>query len=123
MFTLVCIYPFKLLVLKVLSNEDAASSRGQTSRLDWPGRALHGLPLTLANLLIFKLICEQGYRGIYCAKYYGQGGWEKMVLGKKMKNEAVRNKMKKKEKEEKEKGESDFFVNIWHTSVDHCILT
>ena len=28
-----------------------------------------------------------------------------------------------KEKEEKEKGESDFFVNIWHTSVDHCILT
>ena len=39
----------------------------------------------------------------------------------------VRNKMKKrkkgKEKEEKEKGESDFFVNIWHTSVDHCILT
>ena len=47
-----------------------------------------------------------------------------------MKNEAVRNKMKKKEKgerekekEEKEKGESDFFVNIWHTSVDHCILT
>ena len=46
-----------------------------------------------------------------------------MVPGKKMKNEAVRNKMKKKEKEEKEKGESDFFVNIWHTSVDHCILT
>ena len=41
--------------------------------------------------------------------------------------------MKKKEKgkrkkgkgkrgtEEKEKG-SDFFVNIWHTSVDNCIL-
>ena len=42
---------------------------------------------------------------------------------KKMKNEAVRNKMKKKEKEEKEKGESDFFVNIWHTFVDNCILT
>ena len=42
-----------------------------------------------------------------------------------MKNEAVRNKMKKKEKgergkekEEKEKGERDFFVNIMHTSVD-----
>ena len=32
--------------------------------------------------------------------------------------------MKKKEKEEKEKGESDFFfVNIWHTFVDNCILT
>ena len=30
---------------------------------------------------------------------------------KKMKNEAVRNKMKKKEKEEKEKGESDFFCS------------
>ena len=28
-----------------------------------------------------------------------------------------------KEKEEKEKGESDFFVNIWHTFVDHCIST
>ena len=44
-------------------------------------------------------------------------------------NEAVRNKMKKKEKgergkekEEKEKGERYFFVNIWHTSIDHCIL-
>ena len=52
-----------------------------------------------------------------------------MVPGKKMKNEAVRNKMKKKEKwergkekEEKEKGERYFFVNIWHTSIDHCIL-
>ena len=33
-----------------------------------------------------------------------------MVPGKKMKNEAVRNKMKKKEKEEKEKGESDFLL-------------
>ena len=48
--------------------------------------------------------------------------------GEKMKNEAVRNKMKKKEKrgkekEEKEKGEREFFVNIWHNSVDHCILT
>ena len=45
-----------------------------------------------------------------------------------MKNEAVRNKIKKKEKrgkekEEKEKGQSDFLVNIWHTSVDNCILT
>ena len=27
-----------------------------------------------------------------------------------------------KEKEEKEKGERYFFVNIWHTSIDHCIL-
>ena len=75
-------------------------------------------------------------RGIYCAKYYGQGGGE-WCRGKKMKNEAVGNKMKKKEKkeakkgkgksgkekEEKEKGESDFFVNIWHTSVDHHILS
>ena len=44
-----------------------------------------------------------------------------------MKNEAVGNKMKKKEKgkgkRRKGKGESDFFVNIMHTSVDHCILT
>ena len=46
-----------------------------------------------------------------------------MMPGKKMKNEAVGNKMKKKEKEEKEKGERDFFVNIMHTSVDHRILT
>ena len=55
-----------------------------------------------------------------------------MVPGKKMKNEAVRNKMKKKEKGKKEKGERKkkkrkrgrdiFFVNIWHTSIDHCIL-
>ena len=46
-------------------------------------------------------------RGIYCAKYYGQGGWEKNGAGEK--NEALRDKMKKKEKEEKEKGESGFF--------------
>ena len=46
-----------------------------------------------------------------------------MVPGKKLKNEAVGNKMKKKEKEAKKKGESDFFVNIMHTSVDHCIST
>ena len=48
-----------------------------------------------------------------------------------MKNEAVRNKMKKKEKGERKngkgkrrkgKGESDFFVNIWHIFVDNCIL-
>ena len=52
-------------------------------------------------------------RGIYCAKYYGQGGGNG-AGEKKMKNEAVRNKIKKKkkrgkEKEEKETGESDFF--------------
>ena len=43
-------------------------------------------------------------RGIYYAKYYGQGGgiW---CREKKMKNEAVRNKMKKKEKGKKGKGE------------------
>ena len=53
-----------------------------------------------------------------------------MVPGKKMKNEAVGNKRKKKgkgkrgkEKEEKEKGSMIFFVNIMHTSVDHCILS
>ena len=56
-----------------------------------------------------------------------------------MKNEAVRKKREKgerkkgKEKRGKEKGERKkkkrkrgrviFFVNIWHTSVDHCILT
>ena len=49
-----------------------------------------------------------------------------MVPGKKMKNEAVGNKIKKKEKgERKEKkrkrGRVIFFVNIWHTSVDHCV--
>ena len=42
--------------------------------------------------------------------------------GGKMKKEAVGNKMKKKEKEEKEKGKRYFFVNICHTSIDHCIL-
>ena len=37
-----------------------------------------------------------------------------------MKNKAKRGK----KKEEKDKGESDFFfVNIWHTFVDNCILT
>ena len=52
----------------------------------------------------------------------GRGG---MVPGKKMKNEAVTNKMKKENgKRRKGKGESDFFfVNIWHTFVDNCILT
>ena len=45
---------------------------------------------------------------------------QRMVQGKKMKTEAVRNKMKKKgkwgkEKEEKEKGESDFFLLIYGT--------
>ena len=42
-----------------------------------------------------------------------------------MKSEAVRNKMKKKGKgkRRKGKGKSDFFVNIWHTFVDNCILT
>ena len=42
-------------------------------------------------------------RGIYCAKYYGQGGG-KWCRGKKMKNEAVGNKMKKKEKGKRKKG-------------------
>ena len=36
------------------------------------------------------------YKGIYCVKYYGQGGGN--GTGEKMKNEAVGNKMKKKEK-------------------------
>ena len=43
-------------------------------------------------------------RGIYCAKYYGQGGEKKWCRGKKMKNEAVGNKMKKKEKGKRKKG-------------------
>ena len=43
-------------------------------------------------------------RGIYYAKYYGQGGGEKKwCRGKKMKNEAVRNKMKKEGKRKKGK--------------------
>ena len=51
-----------------------------------------------------------------------------MVPWKKMKNEAVGNKMKKKEKGERKKkkrkrGRLIFFLIIWHTSVDHCILT
>ena len=51
-----------------------------------------------------------------------------MVPGKKMKNEAVRNKMKEKEKGKRKKkkrkrGSVIFFVNIMHTSVDHRILT
>ena len=41
--------------------------------------------------------------GIYCAKYYDQGGGGEMGRGKKMKNEAVGNKMKKKEKGERKK--------------------
>ena len=42
-------------------------------------------------------------RGIYCAKYYGQGGGE-MVPGKKMKNKAVRNEMKKEGKGKRRTG-------------------
>ena len=41
---------------------------------------------------------------------------EKKEKGKKEKGE------RGKEKEEKEKGKRYFFVNIWHTSIDHCIL-
>ena len=41
-------------------------------------------------------------RGMYCAKYIGQGGGN--GAGKKMKNEAVGNKAKKKEKGERKKG-------------------
>ena len=44
-----------------------------------------------------------------------------MVPWKKMKNEAVGNKMKKKEGGERKKKKRK--LNIWHTSVDHCILT
>ena len=51
-----------------------------------------------------------------------------MVPGKNLKNEAVGNKMKKKEggerkKKKRKRGRLMFFLNIWHTSVDHCILT
>ena len=45
---------------------------------------------------------KQISRGIYCAKYYGQGGGN--GAGEKMKNEAVGNKMKKKEKGKRKKG-------------------
>ena len=48
--------------------------------------------------MVILFIC---IRGIYCAKYYGQGGG--MLPGKKMKNEAVGNKMKKKEKGKRKK--------------------
>ena len=52
--------------------------------------------------------------GVYIMQNTMARGGE-MVPGKKMKNEAVRNKMEKegkrgKEKEEKEKGESDFLL-------------
>ena len=65
----------------------------------------------------------QGY--ILCKILWPRGGG--MVSGKKMKNEAVRNKMKKKEKGKRKKkkrkrGSVIFFVNIMHTSVDHRIL-
>ena len=53
--------------------------------------------------MIIPVNCEECTRGIYCAKYYGQGGWGKNGAGEKMKNEAVRNKMKKKEKGERKK--------------------
>ena len=54
--------------------------------------------------LYLNLKCQKKPRGIYCAKYYGQRGWKKkMVPGKKIKNEAVRNKRKKKEKGERKK--------------------
>jgi len=56
----------------------------------------------LLSGLLNKIIHILCIVGIYCAKYYGQGGRE-MVPGKKMKNEAVRNKMKKKEKGERKK--------------------
>ena len=48
-----------------------------------------------------------------------------MVPRKKIKNEAVRNKMKKKEKGERKKKKrgSDFLVDIWHSFVDNCVLT
>ena len=59
------------------------------------------------------------FRGIYFAKYYGKGGG-KWCRGK-MKNEAVRKKGK--ENEEKNRESDFFFVNIWHTFVDNCILT
>ena len=78
----------------------------------------------MTDLIIIRPTAQQtdmrGYSRGMCKILWPGGG---MVPGKKMKNEAVRNKMKKKEKEEKGKGESDFFVNIMHTSVDHRILT
>ena len=66
------------------------------------------------------------FQGYKLCKILWPGGGE-WCRGKN-KKEAVGNKMKKKEKgkrkkKEKEKGESDFFVNIMQTSVDHRILT
>ena len=39
-----------------------------------------------------------------------------------MKKKENGKRKKGKEKRRKGKGESDFFVNIWHTFVDNCIL-
>ena len=73
----------------------------------------------------FEIVDPDPDRGMYFAKYYGWGDWEKNGAGKKKKNESVRNKMKKKGKGKrtKEKGVVIFFVHIWHTFVDNCILT
>ena len=50
----------------------------------------------------------------------GNGAEEK---NEKLGSEEQNEKEGKRGKEKEEKGESDLFVNIWHTSVDHCILT
>ena len=81
----------------------------------------------LIKYLFIRYLPTYFVRGIYCAKYYGQGGGGNGA-GEKNENEAVGNKMKKKEKGKRKKkkrkrGSMIFFVNIMHTSVDHCILS
>ena len=74
--------------------------------------------------------------GYILCKILWPGGGGEMVPGKKMKRgsgeqnekEGKRERKKGKEKGERKKkkrkrGRVIFFVNIWHTSVDHCILT
>ena len=70
----------------------------------------------------------QGESGVYIVQNTMAKRGGKWCREKKMKNEAVGNKMKKKEKGERKKkkrkrGSMIFFVNIMHTSVDHRILS
>ena len=86
---------------------------------------------TLALQQNFPSSEKSQHSGVYIVQNTVARGGGEMVPGKKMKNEAVGNKMKKKEKSKKgerkkkkrKRGRLIFFLNIWHTSVDHCILT
>ena len=73
------------------------------------------------NAVFMPVIFLQGY--IFCKILRLGGVGKKWCRGKKLKNEAVRKKKEKGERKKvKGKGESDFFVNIWHTFVDYCPL-